>query len=157
MLRWFFGLSLHMRIAIILAPLLSIGGYGMMDLWMNKDAPKKENHVAMQQLLVEGQCLLATNQCKLKHDAMQVSMTRVDAGKTGVVRLEITPSVHIRGAQMALVQAGVEHQVVGEPMKNGEGWFAEFPESLLNPSPSALRIALAQFGRVSFAEIPAQF
>ena len=84
-------------------------------------------------------------------------MTRVDAGKTGVVRLEITPSVHIRGAQMALVQAGVEHQVVVEPMKNGEVWFAEFPESLLNPSPSALRIALAQFGRVSFAEIPAQF
>ena len=157
MLRWYFGLPLHLRIAIILAPLLSIGGYGMMDLWVNKDKPKQESQVAMLPLLLEGQCLLATNQCRLKHDNMQVSMRRVDAGKAGVARLEIDPSVHLRGAEMSLVQNGVEHRIVVHHMVDTDVLYAEFPETLLNPSPSALRIALAQFSRVSYAEIQAQF
>ncbi|MGB3919013.1 hypothetical protein J9253_00580 [Thiothrix litoralis] len=157
MLRWFFKQSLHMRIAIIFAPFMLIGGYGLMDLWVTKDQPKQDKPVAMQPLQLQGECLLATNQCKLQHATMQVSMVRLESGKPGIVRLEITPNVSVRGIQMSLVQADTEHQLVIEPMRGAEVWYAEFPEKLLTPSPSVLRIALAQFGRVSYAEIPPHF
>jgi hypothetical protein len=157
MLRWFFGLSLHARIAIMLAPVLAIGGWGMTDLWVNKDKPKQENQVAMLPLQVQGPCLLATNQCRLQHDKMQISLVRTDSGKPGIARVEITASTRIRGIQMSLVQADTEYQLVVEPMRGESVWFAEFPDKLLTPSPSALRIAVAQFGRVSFAEVAAQF
>ncbi len=157
MLRWYFSLSRHNRIAIIFAPFLAIGGYGLMDLWVTKDIPKQENPPAMLPLQLQGDCLLATNQCKLQHANMQVTLMRQDSGKPGIVRVEITPSVSLRGIQMSLVQSGTEHQIVVEPMKGETVWFAEFPDTLLTPSPSVLRIALAQFGRVSYAEIPPQF
>lgn len=157
MLKWFLGLSLHTRIAIMVAPILSIGGYGMMDLWLNKDKPKTPAQATFQPLELQGECLLATNQCQLHHSKIDVSLARHESGKPNIVRLEITPSVHIRGIQMALVQSGVEHQIIAEPVPGKESWAAEFPDTLINPSPSALRIALAQFGRISFAEIPARF
>lgn len=157
MLKWFLGLSLHARIAIMVAPILGIGGYGMMDLWINKDKPDTPKQADYQELQQSGECLLATNQCKLHHEGMDVSMLRNESGKPGIARIEINPSVHLRGVQMSLVQQGVEHRLIVEQIPDTETWFAEFPEKLLNPSPSALRIALARFGRVSFAEVPAQF
>jgi hypothetical protein len=159
MLRWFFGLSLHARIAIMLAPILAIGGWGMMDLWVTKDQPKPtpEQQVAMQPLQLQGDCFLATNQCLLQHDKMKIAMARKDSGKPGIVRMEIIPDTNIRGIQMSLVQSGAEHQIVVEATPDGNLWFAEFPDKLLTPSPSALRIALAKFGSVSFAEIQPRF
>ncbi len=157
MLNWFLGLSLHARIAIMVAPILGIGGYGMMDLWVNHDKPKAPEQATLQALQLQGECLLATNQCKLHHEKIDVSLMRADSGKPGIARINIAPSIHVRGIQMSLVHGGQEQQIIVEPIPGTETWFAEFPETLLTPSPSALRIALAQFGRVSFAEFPAQF
>lgn len=157
-LKWFLGLPLHLRIAIMAAPVLAIGGYGLMDLWVTKEQPaEQKEQIAMQPLQLQGDCLLATNQCVLQHERMKVSLMRQDSGKPGIVRLEITPDTNIRGIQMSLVQAGEEHMVVVDSTPDGNLWFAEFPDKLLIPSPSTLRIALAKFGSVSFAEIQPQF
>lgn len=157
MFKWFLGLSLHSRIAIMVAPIIAIGGYGLMDLWLNKDAPKKEKHVAMQQLVAEGQCLLATNQCTLVYEDMKVSMLRGEASAPGLVRVEIRVNQPLRGVQLALVHGEEEQHVVIDRPAGGNAWFGEFPERLLQPPPTALRMALVQTGRVSYAEIPAQF
>lgn len=156
-LKWFFGLPLNVRIAIMVAPVLAIGGYGLMDLWATKDQPKQKEQIAMQALQLQGECMLATNQCVLKNERMKVSLVRQESGKPGIARLEIIPDTNIRGIQMSLVQAGEEHHIVVDSTPDGNLWFAEFPDKLLTPSPSALRIALAKFGSVSFAEIQPQF
>lgn len=161
-LKWFLGLPAHLRIAIIIAPFIAIGGYGLTDLWLTKDQPKQQNTVAMQALQLQGECWLATNQCSLQNPLMTVALVRKDASQPGLVRLEITPDTNIRGIEMSLVQAGEEHMVVVNPSQGGGAWpnpasgiwFAEFPEKLLTPSPSFLRIGLAKFGSVSYAEIP---
>lgn len=157
LMKWFFGLPIHLRIAVMVAPVLVIGGYGLADLWVTKDQPKQKEPIAMQPLQLQGECLLSTNQCVLQHERMKVSLIRQDSGKPGIVRLEIKPDTNIRGVQLSLVQAGEEHRIVVDSSKDGNQWVAEFPEKLLTPSPSLLRIALAKFGSVSFAEIQPQF
>lgn len=157
MLKWYFGQSLHVRIAIIMLPFMAIGGWGLMDLWMNKDVPVKESRAAMQQLVAEGQCLLATNQCKLTYKDMKVSMMRTEGSAPGLVRIEMRVNLPIRGVKLALVHGDEEQYVVMDRPAGGEAWFGEFPEKLLQPHPTAVRIAIAQIGRVSYAEVPAQF
>lgn len=159
MLRWFFAQPLHMRIAIMVAPILAIGGWGMMDLWVTKDqpTPKPEQQIAMLPLELQGDCFLATNQCLLKHDKMKIAMMSKDSGKPGIARIEIVPDTNIRGIQMSLVQTEVEHKIVVESTPDGKLWSAEFPDKLLTPSPSVLRIVLAKYGSVSFAEIRPHF
>ncbi len=157
-LKWFLGLSYHMRIAILVAPVLLIGGYGLMDVWVTKDQPKPAVQVKMLPFDVGSECLLTTNQCTLKREGLVISLTRAAAKQPGLVRLELDPhGSSIRGIQLALVQAGVEQQVAMEASEAGQLWVGEFPESVLQPAPSALRIAVAQFGRVSYAEVPVRF
>lgn len=159
LLKWFFAQPLNIRIAIIVAPVLAIGGWGLMDLWITKDQPKPtpEQQVTMMPLQLQGECFLATNQCLLQHDKMKLAMARKDSGKAGVVRLEITPDTNLRGIQMSLVQTANEHHILVQSTPDGNLWFAEFPEKLLTPSPTALRLAAAKFGSVSFAEVQPHF
>lgn len=115
----------------------------------------------MEALQLQGECWLATNQCTLQNARTKVALVRKDASQPGLVRLEIFPDTNIRGIEMSLVQAGEEHLIVVNPNEGGGtwpntesgAWFAEFPEKLLTPSPSALRIALAKFGSVAYAEV----
>ncbi|MEB4590395.1 hypothetical protein VSS37_05345 [Candidatus Thiothrix sp. Deng01] len=157
MWNWFLGLSLHSRIAIMVAPVMLIGGYGLMDLWLNKDKPQQEMHVATRQLAVDGQCLLATNQCNLSYNGMKVSMMRGEASAPGLVRIEVRVNQPIRGVQFALVHGEEEQHVMIDRPPGEDVWVGEFPDKLLQPQPSAVRMALAQTGRISYAEIPAQF
>lgn len=152
-LKWFLGLPLNLRIAIIVAPLLSIGGWGMMDLWVTKDQPKQQTPIAMEALQLAGECWLATNQCTLQNARMKVALVRKEAEKPGLVRLEILPDTNLRGVEMSLVQSGEEQLILVNPSPAGDVWFAEFPAKLINPSPTVLRIALAKFGSVSYIEI----
>lgn len=157
MFKWFLGLSLHTRIAILVAPIMAIGGYGLMDMWLNKDRPRQEHRVEMQRLVAEGQCLLATNQCNLAYQGMKVSMMRGEASKPGLVRIEIRVNEPIRGVEFALVHGEDEQHVVIDRPPGQDVWVGEFPDELLQPHPSAVRMALAQTGRISYAEVPAQF
>lgn len=157
MLRWFFGLSLHVRIAIMVAPVLMIGGYGLADLWEKRNTPEVKKEVAMQQLLVEGQCKLSGGTCTLSYDNLRVVMRQPMAKKAGIIRIEIEPNVALRGIKMSLVQAGKEHQIIVERPAGEDIWFAEFPTSLIQPAPDALRIALIRTGKMSYAEVLAPF
>ncbi|MFN3786060.1 MAG: hypothetical protein ACK4RS_04395 [Thiothrix sp.] len=149
----FLALPLHMRVAIITAPVLAIGGWGLADLWANKDRPKQAAPIMMEALHLQGACWLATNQCRLQNKLMKITMARGTASQAGLVRLDIVPDTNIRGIELSLVQSGQEHFIIVTPSIHADTWSAEFPEKLITPSPSALRIALAKFGSVSYAEI----
>lgn len=157
MLRWYLSLSPHMRIAIIMAPFLAIGGYGLADLWESKKAPEVKKDVAMQQLFVEGQCKLSAGKCTLSYNNLKVVIRQGKASEPGLARLELEPSVVLRAVQMSLVQDGEEHKVLVDRRPEEDVWIAEFPVRLLQPSPDILRIAIAQAGKLSFAEVEAPF
>lgn len=156
MLKKFFGLSIHARIAIIIAPIFVIGGYGLADLWITKKNPEPVAPLKMLPMTLSGRCELAT-ECLVGHDALKVSLKYVSASKEGLVRIELTPNDRIRGMEMSLVRADKEEHIVIEPLRGETVWYGEFPASVLNPKPTKIRLAVAQFGRVAYIEFPAQF
>ena len=156
MLKWFFGLSLHVRIAIIVAPVLAIAGFGLADLWATKDDPEPKVALKMLPMQSLGSCQLESN-CQVGHDALKVSLKYVPTNNPNLVRIELTPNDRIRGMEMSLVTGDKEQHIVIEPLRGETVWYGEFPTTLLNPKPNTIRLAVAQFGKVSYIEFPAQF
>lgn len=156
MLKWFFGLSIHLKIAIIVAPIFVIGGYGLADLWVTKNNPEPEAKLKMLPMTLVGECVLA-QECQVANESIKVSLKYVPASNNSLVRIELTPNDRIRGMEMALVQGEKEEHIVIEPLKGETVWYGEFPTSLLNTRPNKLRLAVAQFGKVSYIEFPARF
>lgn len=157
MLRWFLDLTLHMRIAIIMTPILVIGGFGLADLWVTRNTPEKITPSATRELRTAGRCQLASSQCRLSSDGFSVVLRQGAASRPDLARIELEPNESVRGIKMSLVQKQEEHAFAAERLDDAEIWFGEFSAQLLQPPPSALRIGIVQRGRVYFAEIPAPF
>lgn len=156
MLKWFFGLSIHLRIAIIVAPVFAIGGYGLADLWANKNNPEPEGKLKMLPMQLIGECDLAT-ECQVGRESLKVSLKYVPASQSELVRIELTPNDRIRGMEMSLVRGDTEEHIVIEPLRGETVWYGEFPATVLNPKPTKIRLAVAQFGKVSYSEFAARF
>lgn len=157
MIKWFMGLSKHMRIAIIMAPFMAIFGWGLADTWVRSDVEKVEQHVAVREMVVAGQCILKPGQCRLSRDKMDVTLEVAEPSSVDLVRLDLASTGHIRGLKMSIVQDGQETRLVAQPTKVTDRWFVEFPKRLLVGSSFTLRIAIAQTKRVYLAEFPAEF
>jgi hypothetical protein len=158
MIKWYLKLPRHVRIAIILAPFLGIFGWGLADTWMRPETIERaKQHVAVNEMLVSGQCLLKGDQCKLNKDEMDVSLESVPASSAELVRVNITSNQHIRGLKMSIVQGDEETKLVAQPTRVTDHWFVEFPQELVKESSFTVRIAIAQTKRVYLAEFPAQF
>lgn len=156
MLKWFFSLSLHARIAIMVSPVLAIAGFGLADLWATKDDPKPKVEVKMLPMQPMGVCHLESA-CQVGHEKLTVSLKYVPATQPNLIRIELTPNDRIRGMEMSLVGGDKEQHIVIEPLRGETVWYGEFPSTALNPKPHTIRLAVAQFGKVSYIEFPAQF
>lgn len=73
LLRWFFGLSIHLRIAIIIAPIFVIGGYGLADLWATKNNPEPKGELKMLAMHLIGDCNLAA-ECQVGSESLKVNL-----------------------------------------------------------------------------------
>jgi len=158
MLRWFFGLPVHLRIAIIAAPILSIGGYGLMDLWVRKQNPSMNDEVKVQtyELLAQGQCKLRAGDCMIVREGLSIRLKAVPASDKQLLRIQVEPSAYLRGLQMSVVQGEQEDRLIAEQLEdNTEVWYVEYPLERLKQSSFTLRLAAAQIQRVSFAEFEA--
>lgn len=157
MISWFMRLSPHLRIAIILAPFLGIISFGLTDLWLSKDQSEtaEQQPVVMHQLQLSGQCVLDVS-CLLSQEGLSVMLKAAPASDTKLVRIDIGASAHIRGLQLALVQAGQEEKLVAQRTDKTDRWYVEFPRDRLVQQAFTLRLALAQTKRVYLAEFPAQ-
>ncbi len=157
MMKWFMGLSKHMRIAIIVAPFLAIFGWGLADTWLRADIEEVKQHVAVREMVVADQCILKPGQCKLSKDEMDVSLEVAEPSTIELLRISLASTQHIRGLKMSIVQGGKETKLVAQPTKVTDRWFVEFPKKLLEGSSFTLRVAIAQTKRVYLAEFPAEF
>lgn len=157
MLRWFFGLPVHLRVAIIAAPILSIGGYGLMDLWVRKQNPSTEEvKVQTYELLAQGQCKLRAGDCMIAREGLSIRLKAVPASDEQLLRIQVEPSAYLRGLQMSVVQGEQEDRLIAEQLKdNTEVWYVEYPLERIQQSSFTLRLAAAQIQRVSFAEFEA--
>lgn len=154
MLKWFFGLNRHVRTAILIAPFLGIGGYGLADYFIA--GPKEEGGTKVHTLVAQGQCNLTINQCKFEHEKLGVSLVREAASEEGLLRIDIRTNQPLRGVKFALVQGEDEQKIYADQTVTLENWIAEFPQHALKSNHVTFRIALAQTGRIYIAEFPAE-
>lgn len=154
MLKWFFGLNRHVRTAIMVAPFLGIGGYGLADYFLVGPQEKKETIV--QELVAQGQCNLTVNQCKFSYEKLTVSLVREAASEEGLLRIDIRTNQPVRGVKFALVQGRMEQKIYADQTVTLENWVAEFPQHALKSNHVVFRLALAQTGRIFIAEFPAE-
>ncbi|MEZ5448907.1 MAG: hypothetical protein R3E89_07870 [Thiolinea sp.] len=157
MFRWFLRLPRHLRIAIMVAPILAIGGFGLADLWMRPETVETEKQdVAMFQLLVQGQCTLSAAQCTLSDEANELKLAATPASSDTLLRFDIQGKQLIRGLQMAIVQDGKEEHLVGQETGQGDHWYVEFPREIVKTPDFTLRMVVAQTKKLLIAEFPAR-
>lgn len=157
MLRWFLGLPVHMRIAILIAPFLAIGGFGLADLWQRKDLPQTDDsQPALFQLALEGSCVISAAPCKLSYQKNQLELQSLAASSDDLLRWQISSPQRIRGIQMAIVQNGEEQHLAAIETKENTVWYVEFPKSIIQADSFDLRMAVAQTAKVLIAEFPVQ-
>ncbi len=157
MFQWYVRQPLQVRVAILVAPILAIGGWGLMDTWKRPETVQQEiQKVAMYQLVAESQCLLATGECKLGYEGVKLTLAQVPASHSDLVRLDVKSNQLIRGLKMAIVQNGVEEQLIAQSTALSDAWFVEFPQTVLKGSAFDIRLAVAQTKRMLLAEFPAQ-
>lgn len=121
-----------------------------------KNNPEPEGKLKMLPMPLIGECDLAT-ECQVGRESLKVSLKYAVASQSELVRIELTPNDRIRGMEMSLVRGDTEEHIVIEPLRGETVWYGEFPATVLNPKPTKIRLAVAQFGKVSYSEFAARF
>lgn len=156
MLKWFFGLSPHLRVAILVAPILTIIGYGAADFFLI-DGAKSKREVEFVALSQVNECHFAGGSCQLKRDDFKAEIKRLPASSPDLVQLEVRSNMAMRGVKMSLVQGTSEAMVYMAHTSDTAVWIGEFPEKALQNSDVTLRLAIARVGLILHAEVDAQF
>ena len=103
--------SKHVIAALIITPLLSIGGYFLVDATVGE-----KPHVAEKghsyPLVALPNCRYASGKCTLKNNDFKVELTS-DGPGVGMLQVHLTANVALQGAKMALVQ---DQAQTGEPV-----------------------------------------
>lgn len=110
-LRWHVMLkSKHTIAALIIAPLLSIGGYFLMDGWVGEKPHKAEAGKSYPLVALSG-CRYSGGKCTLKNNEFSVDISAAEPG-AGVVSLNLTARYPLQAAKMALVRDAAQ---TGDP------------------------------------------
>ncbi len=157
MLRWFFKLPLHLRIAIMVAPILFIGGWGLMDVWINpKQLQGDQVKIKMYELVVQGQCLLSQSSCTLSREGLTLNLAQAQSSEKDLLRINIQSSAFLRGLQLSIVQGEKEDRLIAQNSHETSNlWYVEFPQNILKKPSFNIRVAAAQTKKLSFATFPA--
>ncbi len=148
LIRKFTAASPHLKIALIVAPLLAIGGYIIADLYRPAAEPPAA-HRGPGALQVSKNCHLLGDVCELLHReiALNMSARPRDDGSTLVY---LSASVPLEGAILA---SGGKQPIAMETRGTPKRWKALLPYPV-HPGDS-LRLAVVSGERRYFAEIPA--
>lgn len=102
--------SKHTIAALIIAPLLSIGGYFVVDGFIAEKPHKAEAGKSYPLVALPG-CRYSGGKCTLKNNAFSVEISAAEPG-AGVVNLNLTAKYPLQAAKMALVNDPVQ---AGDP------------------------------------------
>ena len=137
--------SPHIKLALVIAPLLAVGGY----IVAEHALPRKSATIdtTPRPLKIADDCRPLNTVCKLLHRELAVNITATPL--KGETRVDLATSVAIDGGVIAF--AG-ESPVKMEARNGPRGWKALLPRSV--QSGDTLRLVLVNGQRRYFAEIP---
>ena len=149
LIRKFTAASPHLKIALIVAPLLVIGGYIVADLYRPREAPPPQPRTASE-LQVPEECRLLGGVCELLHREIAANIG-AELEENGRTRIYLATSVPLEGALLAGEQ---QDPVTMVSRRDARHWQALLPYPLREGD--RLRLALVSGKRRYFAEIPVQ-
>ncbi len=136
----------HLKIALVVAPLLAVGGYIAADLYSSQreEAPAPKD----QPLRIEGTCRLVGGVCKLLHREIAVNLG-AESDPAGGVWIYLRASIPIEGALLALDDAPPR------PMtRRGDATRWKLHLNALPRTDGRLRLVVAREGHRYYAEVP---
>ncbi len=122
----FVGLSPHLRLALVIAPLLTVGGYVLVDMYEEADAPDEQ----VFRLVSEGECRLSSGvPCKFSGMGLDVLLEATPSAEGGT-RLDLDTSLAVR--QVMLEAVGSASVPPSSMAGDGKGlsWSKTLPHSL---------------------------
>ena len=148
LIRKYTQASPHLKIALVVAPLLAVGGYILAGFYQPDAQPEPVAQQDATALQPSDECRLLEDVCRLLHReiAVNISASPTQEGSTLIL---LAASVPLKGA---LVSAG-DHQPVAMTIRNGnKRWKATLPYPLHQSD--QLHLALGSGERRYYAEIP---
>ena len=146
LLKHFYKSNRHMKLAVILAPLLAIGGYILTGILLEKKIDAQPG--TAKAMTLQPGCHLLTDKCELLHREIAANIAIEETQGTQVFYL--ATSVAIRGALLST------NDSEPQPMINrgtAKRWKLELDQSIVQGTP--IRLALVGKKHQYFAEIPA--
>lgn len=148
LIRKFTAASPHLKIALVVAPLLAIGGYIIADLYRPAAQPPAADR-GPGSLQVSKNCHLLSDVCELLHREIALNMSaRLQDDDHTLVYL--SASVPLEGA---IIASGEKQPIVMETRGGPKRWKALLPYPVHEGD--ALRLAVVSGERRYFAEITA--
>ena len=140
--------SPHLKIALVVAPLLAIGGYILAGLYRPASAPVAGEGPGT--LQVSHECRLLGGVCELLHREIAVNLG-ASVQEDGRTQVYLGASVPLEGV---VISSGEREPIVMETRGTPRRWKARLPYAIHAGDP--VRLALVSGERRYFAEITAR-
>ncbi|WP_456412257.1 hypothetical protein [Thiolapillus sp.] len=145
LLKRFYQSSLHIKLAVILAPLLAIGGYILAGIYLDEKIEEQPGTAKAMQL--QPGCRLLTHVCELLHREIAANIAIEE--KQGAQLVYLATSVPLRGALLSVGEAAPASM---RSRGTAKRWVLELQEPVAENA--VVRLALATDKNHFFAEIP---
>ncbi len=149
LIRKFTAASPHLKIALVVAPLLAVGGWIAADLLFPASGPS-ETRQTDEPLRLNGECRLPGGVCELLHREIAVNLG-AEPLAGGAARILLRATVPLKGA---LVARNDEAPVAMTPRGDATRWQARL-DAPLAPGDRLRLAVVTESGRRYWAEIPA--
>jgi hypothetical protein len=139
-------------VALIMAPFLAIGGYGLADLYMTS----KED-IKNYQLVPKGQCQPVQNSCEIEGIGLTLQVTFGSSPKSNLLLpITVTSKDRLDDVALAILSNGQETTPVGASHNElRTEWKTSLQlKSIEQSQPLTLRLAISEQGNMHFAEVP---
>lgn len=146
LLKRFYQSNRHVKLAVILAPLLAIGGYIMTGILL--DEKIEEQPGTAKAMTLQPDCHLLSGVCELLHREIAVNIAFEEKQEKQLVYL--ATSVAIRGAVLSI---GEENPVPMLSRGSTKRWALELQQPVVENT--VVRLVVAGDKNKYFAEIPA--
>jgi hypothetical protein len=142
----------HKFIAIIMAPFLAIGGYGLADLYMNKKEDAK-----YYQLVPKGSCNPVQDSCEIEGRGLTLNVKFGASPQSNQpLPVTVTSKDRLDDVALSILSNGVESDAVGASHNDRRTVWNTAPQlKAIGDSQSlVLRLVISEQGRMHFVETP---
>ncbi|PID45963.1 MAG: hypothetical protein CSB47_06570 [Proteobacteria bacterium] len=142
----------HKLIALIMAPFLAIGGYGLADLYMNS----REDNSKFYKLVPKGECKPLQDSCLIEGRGVTLNVRFNDKPMSGKpLSVTVTSMNQIHGIGLSILSNGQESTAVGADHDKARKIWTTFPIlPVINDNDLTLRLAVSEKTWTHLGEIP---